>query len=130
MILHSTLCVHLPVDEVSDQATTPEASDHGQGERDSRKTQAHTSNEDNSLEAFTENRDEGQEEECVFLAPKLKAGSESTALLGRVFDFERFCELDTPLVLKFRHAEKGSTHDGDDEGCEDAERSLPNVFGA
>ena len=60
----------------------------------------------------------------------LEADLESTTLLGGVFNLERFRELDTPLVLKFGHAEKGSTHDGYDEGCKDAERSLPDVLGA
>ena len=124
------LCADLPIDEVSDQATTSDASGHGQRKGGSRKIQAHASNEDHSLETFTKNGDEGQDEQRVLLTPELEAGSESATLLGAVFDFERFGELDTPLVLKFGHAEKGGTHDGDDEGCEDAERSLPNVLGA
>ena len=44
--------------------------------------------------------------------------------------FERLGELDTPLILKFGHAKKGSPHDGDDERCKDAERSLPDVLSA
>lgn len=129
-LLNVTLCADLPIDEVSDQATRPDASDHWQGKGDSRKTQAHASNEDHSLETFTKNGDEGQDEQSVLLTPELEADSESATSLGAVLDFERFGELDTPLVLEFGHAEKGSTHDGDDEGCEDAERSLPDVLGA
>ena len=120
----------MPVDEVSDQAARSETSDHWQGKRDSRKTQAHTSDEHYSLETFTKNGDERQDEHCVLFTPELEAGSEATTLLGTVLDLERFGELDPPLVLKFGHAEEGSTHDGDDEGCEDAEGSLPDVFGA
>lgn len=51
-------------------------------------------------------------------------------MLGAVFDFERFGELDTPLVLKLGYAEKGCTHDGDDKRSKDAERPLPDVFSA
>ncbi len=124
------LCLDLPVDEVSDQAATSEASDHWQRKGDSRKTQAHASDENHSLKTFAKNGNERQDEHCVFFAPELEADSESTPLLGTVLGFERFGKLDAPLVLKFGHAKKGSTHDGDDDGCEDAERSLPDVLGA
>lgn len=129
-LFDSDLYLHLPVYKVSDQAATTEASDNRQGKGNGGKTQAHTSDENYSLETLTKDGDEGQDEHCVFLTPKLEAGSEIAALLGLVFGFERFGKLDTPLVLKFGHAEKGGTHDGDDEGCEDAERSFPDVFGA
>lgn len=129
-LLDPKINMDLPVDEVSDQATTPDASDHRQGKGGSRKIQAHASNEDHSLETFTKNSDEGQHEQCVLFTPELEAGSESATWLGAVFDFERFGKLDAPFVLKFGHAEKCGTHDGDDEGCEDAERSLPDVLGA
>ena len=128
--MNNTRYSELPVYEVSDQAAARKTSDHSQGKRGGRKTQAHASNEYHSLEAFTKNSDEGQYEHCVLLAPELEAGSERATLFGAVFDFESFGELDTPLVLKFGHAEKGRTHDGDDEGGKEAESSLPDVFSA
>lgn len=124
------MCLDSPVDEVSDQAATPKASDHWQGKGDGGKIQAHTSDENYSLETFTKKGDEGQDEQCVLLTPELETGSESTTLLGAVLALEGFGELDTPLVLKFGHAKKGGPHDGDDEGCEDAEGSRPDVLGA
>ena len=100
-----TLYLDLPVYEVSDQAATPKAGDNWQGKGNSRKTQAHTSDENYRLETFTKNGDEGQDEHCVFLTPELEADAEIAALLGLVLDFERFGELDPPLVLKFGDTE-------------------------
>lgn len=103
----------LLVNEETDETATKKASQDGDRKGSGGKTQTNASHEDNSFEAFTENRDEWQHKHGVFLAPALEATTCSAAS-GAILGFECFCQLHTPFILKFRNAEESRSHGGDD----------------
>lgn len=43
--------------------------------------------------------------------------------------FESMCEFDGPFRFRLFETEECDTHGEDDEGCEEVERALPEVFG-
>lgn len=123
---------HSLVDEVADDEADADAADDGEGERRCGEAETDTADEDDCLETFAENGDEGQQEHGVLFGPPL----EGAALPGPpgagagFFRFEGSSQLDAPLVLQLGDAQEGGTHDGDDDGGDDAEGALPDVLDA
>ena len=97
--------IHLLVYEEANQTARAKANDGRNGKGRGRKTQAHATNEDDRLETFTKDCDEGKDEHRVLLAPYLEPSPSTLALFGAVLGLERLCQLDAPLVLKLGHAE-------------------------
>lgn len=70
----------LPVNEVPDCDPRQKPADYGQREGGRWKPKANSSNEDDRFEAFTEDRNERQDEECVSLAEELEPTSVTQSL--------------------------------------------------
>ena len=119
---------YLLIDEITYEASARETSDYWKWKCRSRRSDADASYEDHCLEALAENSDERQDEHGIFLTPFLEASAERSGFLGAVFGFKGLSELDPPLVLKLGDSKESGTHDGDDDGCEKSERTLPEVF--
>lgn len=110
-----------PVHDVADDATNNEANKDRQGDRGSGCRERNSGNKDNSLDTLTQNSDEGQEEHGVFFKKVGEATASRLVGDGRV---DSLGQLHAPLVLHFSNAEKGSAHDGDDDGSQQAEGTL------
>lgn len=118
----------LLVYQEADETARAKTNDGRNGEGRGRKTQAHSANEDNGLQAFTKDCDEGKDEHRVLLAPYPKPSPNTPAFLDAVLGLERLCQLDTPLGLKLGYAEQRCTHCSDDESSNETERALPDVL--
>lgn len=114
------------VDDETDEDSSCETTDGGQGDGAGGQSQADTSDKDNGLETFSQNGNEGKQEHGVFFCPGLEAGAESGVTV--VFGFESLCQLDSPFGLQLGDAEQGGTDDGDDDGRNDGKDAFPDVF--
>lgn len=113
----------------ANETARAKTNDGRNGEGRGRKAQAYSTNEDNGLQAFAKDCDEGKDEHRVLLAPYLEPSPNTPAFLGTVSGLERLCQLDTPLGLKLGHAEQRCTHCGDDESSKETERAFPDGLG-
>lgn len=117
-------CVSASIDHVPDGQSSCETRYDSERYGRSRDAEAHAANEDNSLQPFPQDGDEGQHEHGVLFTPHL----ESVASLFRsvIFGRERSGQLDSPLCLQLRDAEEGRAHYGDDKGCKEGEDAFPD----
>jgi len=94
----------------------------------------YSSDEDNSLDTFSKDGDERQQEQRPLSIPSLLLGVSSllSVLLqqsGRGdLVVESLSQLDTPLDTGSVHLEKGKTHDVDQDGSDDAEDTFPQLL--
>jgi len=128
----SSLCANCqenePVDEVSNKTTSSQSTDDSKRERCCRQTETDTTNENDSLEALSQDSDERQHEHCIFFCPALES-SRGRACGGGLLGLQSLSELDSPFVLQLRHSKERCAHDGDDQARDYAEGSLPDVLG-
>ena len=89
--------------------------------------EADATNEDNSFQTFSKDGDEWQMEHGILDAPRLETTLHSPGFRA-LFSFQGSGQLDLPFLLEFRHPEKASSHQGDDDDSEEREGSLPDVF--
>lgn len=115
---------NLLVEDVSDDGTGNQANDGRQGNGSRRSGERDTGNEDDSLDTLTEDGDEGKNEHGVLL----KGSLEPSLLASLERRIKGLGELDTPLSLHLTNSEKSSSHDGNDDGGEEAESAFIVVF--
>lgn len=117
------------VNDEAYRAAGEETANRRQWDGGSLDAQADTTDEDNGFNALTQNRDEWKEEHGILLGPILEAFAEFDIRLLFLFGLESTGELYAPLGLHLGDAQEGSAHDGDDDGGDDCEHTLPDVFG-
>lgn len=114
------------VDQIADQTAGQQAGDGREGDGGCREPQTDASDEDDSLEAFAEDGDEGEDEHGVFLTEPLEAGGGGVGR-GPALGGQGPGQLDAPFLLELGDAEQGDAHDGDDQGGQQAEDALPDL---
>ena len=119
--------VNVPVNDVSNDATSCKSTNNSQRERRSWKSQTDTSNIHNSLKTFSQNGDERQNKHDMLLRPKLET-THKTRSSNRIFLIQSLHQLNPPLLLKFINSQKSSAHNRDNNRRNKTEASFPDVF--
>lgn len=134
------------VDQPSNEESSDQTDNDSDGSSLSGLRDGDSSDEDDGLKSFSENRDEGKEEESPLptssLVSVMVLESNGVLLGGRsllpveegegrdgrvdIGLVESSLELDSPLGSRSIHSKEGDTHDENDEGSDNREDSLPD----
>lgn len=106
---------HLLVQKVADKGTRDQPNNHRKWERGRRRCEGHSGNEDNSLDAFPEDRDERQDKHGVLLEVMLDAAAGACVRHDGTLDGGS--NLETPFLLHLADTQQGGADNGDDDAC-------------
>lgn len=122
-------CGSSPIDQVPNRTASSQATDDSQRKRCSWQTQPNTSDKHHCFQSLAKHSDKRQQKHSILFTPLLKPRA-STPLDLPIILLQRQRNLHAPFILQLRHAEQRRAHHRDDNCSEQAEDTLPDVFGA